>query len=117
MQYFVARHGSVCAVFGGVPAPRDQRYISFLQIGCFLAAAAGPGGRGSLPVQSVLEVPPALAQPAAGLIDAACLAWRRLPVSTPIAFLSRPWACWLAPFVRSWLPPLATSAFSIKCSR
>ena len=41
----------------------------------FAQAAAGPGSRqgAPLPVQSVLEVPPALAEPAAALVGAALL--------------------------------------------
>jgi hypothetical protein len=58
-------------------------------------------------VQSVLEVPPAFAQPAAALIGAALTGLTAIAHQSAIASLSRPWACWLAPFVRSWLPLLA----------
>ena len=53
--------------------PPENRALRLLtcKFAAFLQQPWGRVGRGGLPVQSVLEVPPALAQPAAGLIGAA----------------------------------------------
>jgi hypothetical protein len=69
----------------------------------------------SLPVQSVLEVPPALARPAAALIGAALTGLTAIARQSADRLLEPPLVP--APFVRSWLPLLAISASSIKRSR
>ena len=68
-------------------------------------------------MQSVLEVPPALAQPAAALIGAALTGLTAIARQSADRLLEPPLGLLARAFVRSWLPLLAISASSIKCSR
>jgi hypothetical protein len=68
-------------------------------------------------VQSVLEVPAALAQPAAGLIDAALPRLAAFACQRADRLLEPSLGLLARALGSPWLPLLAMSASSIECSR